>query len=76
MNQRIGYARVSTEDQHLDLQRDALLQAGCRVVYEEPASSKNVARPELQQCCKALRSGQFVFHVFAALEEFEHSLIR
>jgi DNA invertase Pin-like site-specific DNA recombinase len=57
MNQRIGYARVSTEDQHLDLQRDALQQAGCRVIYEEAAIGKNAVRLELEQCRKALRSG-------------------
>ena len=57
MNQRIGYARVSTEDQHLDLQRDALQQAGCRVVYEEAASGRNNARSELEQCRRALRNG-------------------
>lgn len=57
MNQRIGYARVSTDDQHLDLQRDALQQAGCGVIYEEAASGKNTARPELEQCRKALRAG-------------------
>ena len=57
MNQRIGYARVSTDDQHLDLQRDALQQAGCRVIYEEAASGKSAARPELEQCRKALRAG-------------------
>ncbi|WBO60265.1 MULTISPECIES: recombinase family protein [unclassified Acidocella] len=122
MNQRIGYARVSTDDQHLDLQRDALTQAGCGVIYEEAASGKNAARPELEQCRKALRAGdtlvvwrldrlgrslpdlvqivaeleqqgvgfeslaekietgsaagKLVFHVFAALAEFERGLIR
>ena len=40
---RIGYARVSTEDQTLDLQRDALKRAKCREVYEEQASGKNTA---------------------------------
>ena len=57
MNQRIGYARVSTDDQHLDLQRDALRQAGCSTIYEEAASGKSAARPELEQCRKALRAG-------------------
>ncbi|WKW43620.1 recombinase family protein [Kosakonia cowanii] len=57
MNQRIGYARVSTDDQHLDLQRDALQQAGCSVIYEEAAGGKSAVRPELEQCCKALRAG-------------------
>jgi len=57
MNQRIGYARVSTDDQHLDLQRDALTQAACSLIYEEAFSGKNAVRPELVQCLKALRSG-------------------
>lgn len=122
MNQRIGYARISTDDQNLDLQRDALQQAGCNVVYEEAASGKNTDRPELEHCRKALRAGdtlvvwrldrlgrslpdlvrivaelehdgigfesltekietgsaagKLVFHVFAALSEFERNLIR
>jgi DNA invertase Pin-like site-specific DNA recombinase len=57
MNQRIGYARVSTDDQHLDLQRDALAKAGCVTIYEETVSGKNAARAELEQCRKALRTG-------------------
>jgi hypothetical protein len=35
---RIGYARVSTDDQTLDLQRNALERAKCRRIYEEHAS--------------------------------------
>lgn len=57
MQQRIGYARVSTDDQRLDLQRDALTRAGCVTIYEEHASGKNTDRPELKQCLKALRVG-------------------
>lgn len=57
MNQRIGYARVSTDDQNLDLQRDVLNRAECARIYEETASGKAVGRPELERCRKALRPG-------------------
>lgn len=57
MSKRIGYARVSTDDQNLDLQRDALTKAGCAVIYEETASGKSSQRVELEHCRKALRSG-------------------
>ena len=57
MGKCIGYARVSTDDQNLDLQRDALKKAGCEVIYEETASGKNTSRPELEHCRKALREG-------------------
>lgn len=119
---RIGYARVSTEDQTLDLQRDALKRAQCREIYEEEATGKNTDRPQLEACLKSLRegdtlivwrldrlgrnladlvglvadferrkinfeslteriethspAGRLVFHVFAALAEFERNLIR
>ncbi|EHD2270855.1 TPA: recombinase family protein [Vibrio cholerae] len=122
MNQRIGYARVSTDDQNLHLQRDALVAAGCEIIYEDKASGKSTARLELDNCLKALRpgdtlvvwrldrlgrslgdlvkvvtnlieergvgflslheqietnsaSGKLIFHVFAALAEFERNLI-
>jgi len=55
---KIGYARVSTDDQTLDLQLDALTEAGCETLYQEHASGKkNVARPELENCLKAIREG-------------------
>jgi DNA invertase Pin-like site-specific DNA recombinase len=54
---RIGYARVSTDDQTLDLQRDALKRAKCRDIYEEHASGKNTATPQLETCLKSLREG-------------------
>lgn len=119
---KIGYARVSTEDQNLDLQHDALTKAGCVEIYEEKVSGKSVERVELDHCLRALRpgdalsvwrldrlgrslpdlvrivgdlesrgiafesitekietgsaTGKLVFHVFAALAEFERNLIR
>lgn len=122
MNQRIGYARISTDDQKLDLQRDALRLAGVGPIYEETVSGKTAVRQELDHCLKALRAGdtlvvwrldrlgrslpdlvqivagleekgigfesitekiettsaagKLVFHVFAALAEFERNLIR
>lgn len=54
---RIGYARVSTDDQTLDLQRDALERAKCRKIYEGNAGGKNSTRPELEACLKSLRTG-------------------
>ena len=54
---KIGYARVSTDDQNLDLQKDALAHAGCLRIYEEHCSGKSLERPELDACRKALRTG-------------------
>ena len=41
---KIGYARVSTQEQHLDLQLDALHQAGCEKIYQEQVSGAKTAR--------------------------------
>ena len=54
---KISYARVSTDDQNLDLRRDALTKAGCVEIYEEKASGKSADRPDLGQCLRALRAG-------------------
>lgn len=53
----IGYARVSTEDQELRLQLDALRQAGCWNVWEEKRSATRGKRPELENALDDLRPG-------------------
>jgi Resolvase, N terminal domain len=54
---KVGYARVSTHDQHVALQRDALRKAGCRQLYEEVISGARADRPVLQQALAHLRQG-------------------
>ena len=58
----LGYARVSTADQHLDLQLAALKKAGCRRVYQEKASGARAgtSRPELARLLDQLREGDTV----------------
>lgn len=119
---RIGYARVSTQDQNPELQLDALTSASCEQIFQEKVSGKSKDRSELATCLKTLRKGdtlvvwrldrlgrsltdlveivqglegrgvgfqsltesidttnaggKLVFHVFAALAEFERNLIR
>ena len=52
----IGYARVSTDDQNLDLQRDALSRAGCGKVFEEKESGRaGTKRPALEAALAFLR---------------------
>ena len=53
----IGYARVSTGDQNLDLQKNALIRAECEVIFEDMASGKNAKRPGLKRALRCLRSG-------------------
>ncbi len=53
----IGYARVSTTEQNLDLQRDALKRAGCEKIIEDTVSGGKVQRPGLERVHDALRSG-------------------
>ena len=118
----IGYARVSTQEQDLALQLDALKAAGCDRIYEERASGAQRDRPELKAALSYMRAGdtlvvwkldrlarslkqlidtvedlgsrgiglrsvteaidtttsggRLIFHIFAALAEFERAVIR
>jgi DNA invertase Pin-like site-specific DNA recombinase len=56
----IGYARVSTDDQDLRIQRTALDAAGCRRLYEEKISGAKRNRPALGRMLDALREGDVV----------------
>ena len=56
----IGYARVSTRDQKLHRQVDALTAAGCQRIFEEKLSGKNTDRPELTNCLDYLRPGDTI----------------
>ncbi|MGO9370652.1 MAG: recombinase family protein [Syntrophobacteraceae bacterium] len=54
---KIGYARVSTEDQNPDLQLTALKRPGCGKIFTDKATGANVKRPALEKCLKALKAG-------------------
>lgn len=53
----IGYARVSTDDQNLDLQRDALEQVGCEKIYTDQQSGANTERLGLAGVLETARRG-------------------
>src|SRR5215217_5902305 len=118
----IGYARVSTHDQTLALQQDALTQAGCDRIFTDTASGAKAERQGLEEALSHVRrgdtlvvwkldrlgrslphlietitglqergigfkslteqidtttsGGKLIFHVFAALAEFERDVIR
>ncbi len=87
---RIGYARVSTEDQTLDLQRDALHEAGCLKLDRLGRSMKHLVEfvEDLQhrgigfqvltgvQIDTTTAHGRFALQLFAALAEYERALIQ
>ena len=54
---KIGYARVSTKDQDLGLQIDALQKAGCEKLYREVVSGARMERPVLDRVVDSLRTG-------------------
>jgi DNA invertase Pin-like site-specific DNA recombinase len=80
---RIGYARVSTDDQGTDSQRDELRDASCDIVLEERASGADPARPVLARLLRDIRPGETlvvvrldrlarsVSHLLAVIEQLE-----
>lgn len=56
----IGYARVSTQEQNLQMQLDALKEYGCEKVYSEKASGGNTSRPELDAMLEHARRGDTI----------------
>ena len=56
----IGYARVSTDDQSLDSQKDALLAAGAEKIFADKISGSRRTRPELDRMLEQLRDGDVV----------------
>ena len=57
---KIGYARVSTADQHLRMQEDALTSAGCEEIFRDIASGSKTARPGLDDALAYLREGDTI----------------
>ncbi|MFI4824948.1 recombinase family protein, partial [Listeria monocytogenes] len=55
-----GYARVSTEDQNLNLQIDALTQHGIDKLFQEKVTGSKRDRPQLEDMIKGLREGDSV----------------
>lgn len=53
----IGYARVSTEEQNLQLQTDALNKVGCERIFTDKATGSNLNRPGLTEALSHLRPG-------------------
>jgi DNA invertase Pin-like site-specific DNA recombinase len=57
---KIGYARVSTRDQNLDLQLKALKKAGCEKIFRDKLSGFTRQRPEFQRMLDQVRSGDTI----------------
>ena len=57
---KIGYARVSTFDQNLDLQLRALEKAGCKKIFREKVSSPKRERPQFQHMLDQIRAGDTI----------------
>ncbi len=70
---KIGYARVSTKDQKLDLQIDALKNAGCEKIFSDVISGASRERPNLNAMLEQCRAGDTI--VVYKLDRLGRSLI-
>ena len=70
---KLGYARVSTEDQNLEIQRERLSVAGCEMMFEEKISGAARGRPELEKLMGHLRKNDVL--VVARLDRLARSTI-
>ena len=68
----IGYARVSTAEQTLDLQKDALHEVGCEIIFEDMSSGAKANRPGLRDALTYMRAGDTL--VFWKLDRVSRSL--
>lgn len=57
---KIGYARISTDDQNLDLQKDALTAAGCERLFTDVMSGAKADRPGLKEALAFARPGDLL----------------
>ena len=74
---KIGYARVSTQDQNLDRQLDNLRAAGCERIFNEKMTGTKSDRPELQTMLLTLRSGDIlVIDSFSRLSRSTKDLLQ
>lgn len=74
MSEVVGYARVSSAGQSLDVQLDKLKGAGCTRIYAEKRSGKQAdGRPELQACLQFLREGDTL--VISRLDRMARSVL-
>lgn len=57
MGELVGYARVSSTDQDYSLQVEKLTKCGCKKIFYEKQSGKDMGRPELEKAIEYLRPG-------------------
>lgn len=69
---KIGYTRISTSPQNNDMQRDALLAAGCEKIFSDVMSGATAHRPQLEKMFEQLRKDDIV--IVYELSRFGRSL--